>query len=78
MVELLSGLSWSEQTSAKLAGRTGQLNLDQVISQINSAQQSQPYIDLDLSTDVSKIVIVFIDCFYNIFTKFKTFLSFVV
>lgn len=51
MIDLLSSLSWSDQTSACLAGRTEHLNLDDIISRVNSEQESQPYIDIDFSVD---------------------------
>lgn len=49
MIDLLSSLSWSDQTSACLAGRTEHISLDEIISRVNSEQESQPYIDIDFS-----------------------------
>lgn len=49
MIDLLSSLSWSDQTSACLAGRAEHINLDEIISRVNSEQDSQPYIDIDFS-----------------------------
>lgn len=47
VMELLSGLSWSEQTSASLTSEP--LSLDQIISQISCQQPAQPYIDINIS-----------------------------
>jgi hypothetical protein len=57
-MELLSGLSWSEQTSVSLASEP--LSLDQIISQISCQQPAQPYIDIDFTVSPLTSVGIFL------------------
>lgn len=53
VMELLSGLSWADQTDS-LSSRP--LNLDQIITQVTCQQPAQPYIDIDFTVRLHLLI----------------------